>query len=254
MDNVLVINDYSKISLRVFDYTISLFKGEKVKVSLFDISDSHNSEVKALMSNKRTLFDRKYRLELGSDLLLELGKIIDRKLIDIIILTTKFNTNDDKYIGEKVSEIIAGGFNIPILLVPHDYEYSFIKKITFLTDYNKSFNSSELREFIKIALINKPTIEVINFSKENELSARQEENKKDLEVYLEDFEIDFNSIDDANSNLFSVNEDADSQLLVFVNHQRIFFNKLIENKGIYKRDFYSKVPILILPSIHGNLT
>ncbi|MFD0963789.1 hypothetical protein [Pseudofulvibacter geojedonensis] len=258
MDNVLVINDYSKTSLAVFDYTISLFKGEKVKVSLFDISNSLNNEAKTFISNKKSLFDRKYELDAEADLLLELGKIIDKKLIDIIILTTKFNSQEsDKFIGEKVSKIITSGFGIPILLVPHNYNYSFIEKITFLTDFKKSFNSPELREFIKIALIYKSTIEVLNLAEGNSFSEEQENNKKDLEAYFEDMEINYISSDEKNSNLFSIKKDIDgldSQMIVFVNHQRVFFNALTENNGIYNRDFYSKVPILILPSIHGNLT
>lgn len=258
MDNVLVINDYSRTSLNVFNYSVSIFKNKNVKISLFDISDNNDKEVKQLMSNKRTLFERKYKLDENLDLLLQLGQIIDKKLIDIIILTTKFNNNNDgKFIGDKVSKIIEAGFGVPIILVPHNYQFEHLQKITFLTDFKREFNSHELREFIKTALIFNSTIDVFNYSTELNLSIHQEKNNKSFEAYLEDLEIHYNSFEDTNANLFSIKDymsELDSQMISFVNHERVFFKKLIDDNGIYFEDFYSKVPILLLPSIYGNLT
>jgi len=258
MDNVLVINDYSRTSLNVFDYTASIFKNKNVKISLFDISEGNDKEVKQLMFNKRTLFERKYKLDNEVDLLLQLGQIIDKKLIDIIVLATKFNQEEKgKFIGDKVSKVIAAGFGVPIIIVPHDYQFLHLQKITFLTDFKREFNSHELREFIKVALMFNSTIDVFNYSSELNLSAIQEKNNKSFEAYLEDLEIHYDSFEDSNANLFSIKEymkDLDSQMISFVNHERVFFKKLIDDNGIYFEDFYSKVPILLLPSIHGNLT
>lgn len=277
MKNVLIPVDFSDISLNAIDYAEAFFKNIPVNFYLLGVyisskstllSNEHNESFLSKMdddvsininllaekyNNKSDFKHNYYSLTIADSLINSVKQVVIKKDISLIVSGTKGATGfKETFIGSNTLEIINSVDDCPILVVPRAYKFKGIHQIIFSTNYKRRFNTEELKGLIKIAVIHKSLIEVVQLTSDDFLTDIQKRNKLELQGYFEDFEFSVQKLDWEDSETTTIQNHihiTDSELLTLVNHKYNFFNRLTEENVIKKVSFQSPIPILILPEI-----
>ena len=166
--------------------------------------------------------------------------------VDLVLIEPRTNSiKDEVYLG-KTSGKIVKQMDVPALIVPEGYKFSkpssilmaiksaIIKKnnaLKPLTDFKQKFEAN-----IDLLLVKTPYHNKGDFSLNTELSGlvkniTETENATTFQGVLEHFQ--------------SHNPD----MLCVVRRKRGFFAKKWEKNTILKKDFYSKIPVLVLSGL-----
>ena len=166
--------------------------------------------------------------------------------VDLVLIEPRTNSiKDEVYLG-KTSGKIVKQMDVPALIVPEGYKFSkpssilmaiksaIIKKnnaLKPLTDFKQKFGAN-----IDLLLVKTPYHNKGDFSLNTELSGlvkniTETENATTFQGVLEHFQ--------------SHNPD----MLCVVRRKRGFFAKKWEKNTILKKDFYSKIPVLVLSGL-----
>jgi len=278
MKNVLIPVDFSDISLNAIDYAQAFFKNIPINFYLLGVyisspsvllgdeynedflnqmDDSVSSDLNLLAEkyNKKSDFRHNYYSITMSDSLINSMKyVIKKREINLIISGTKGAAGlKETFIGSNTLKMINALDSCPILVVPNTYKFKGVHQIVFSTNYKRRFNLQELKGLIKIAIMHKSLVEVVQLISEDLLTDVQKRNKAQLQGYLEDFEFNFNKLDWKDSETKTIQnhvQNTNSELLTLINHKYNFFKKLTEENVIKKVSFHSPIPILILPEVN----
>jgi len=277
MKNVLIPVDFSDISINTIDYAEAFFKNIPVNFYLLGVyvsspstllSDDYNEDFLSKMdddvskdldqltkkcNNKSDLKHNYYALTMADSLVNSVKYVVNKKEINLIVSGTKGARGfKETFIGSNTLKMINSVENCPILVVPNAYRFRGIHQIVFSTNYKRRFNIQELKGLIKIAVMHKSLIEVVQLTSEDFLNDIQKRNKLELQGYFEDFEFSINKIDWEDSETITIQnhiQNKDSDLLALIKHKHNFFSRLTEENVIKKVSFYSLIPILILPEM-----
>ncbi|WP_299839458.1 universal stress protein [uncultured Tenacibaculum sp.] len=274
MKNILIPYDFSEAAINSLRYTKKLFEGEKLNIFLLDVyigersnllSEEHNQEwfngiddeiedelkyLVEILNNEKNNFTYHSIVDSNS-LTKSVNATVLKEKITLIVCGTKgAKSLAQTFIGTNTLNIINAVESVPIIVVPIDYKYKKIDKITFSTNYKRTFNKKELETLLKLSKIKKCDIEVVNLSEDDALTNKQRTHKVKLRELLQDVNTSFKKLDwdDSEANTIQKHiEIEDRKLLVFINHHYNFFNTFLNENVIKKITFNSKIPLLILP-------
>lgn len=191
-------------------------------------------------------------LSVADTLVNAIGKTVYNQGVDYIVMGTKGASGvREVFMGSNTYKIIKEIDFCPVLAIPDDYEIQpSINTILLATGYEHSFETYELKPVLKLAKHFGSNIKIVHVGPEEALNERQLESKTALEGLLK--VADYQFLDAAEN--ISVNatlqqlieEDNSIQLIVMINHDHTFFERLTREPVIKKIAFNTKVPFLVI--------
>ncbi len=228
-------------------YAVEVFKELPRSGSLPSVNKTLKEITSSLIEEMLSKLDHKgvdvIALPLEGELLEAIPKFNLENAIDLIVLGPENNTINDPYFLGDTSGSLVKKTEIPILIIPENYTFTPIKKVLMAV---KSGNVKK-----KSALV--PIKEILStFNAEMKLLQ-----VKTVDFLPEDseFQKDLGEITSSyksseNATLFQgvlehLNENNPDMLCVF-RRKRGFFAKLWEENTVLKKDFESRIPLLVL--------
>ncbi len=242
--NVFRLDSYTTDSLLIpeagsGEYEAARSKSEEGFAKLLDMLELHQDNPK---HSYHTISSFNFLSE-------ALKKTIKDKDIDLVVMGTKgasgsrgviFGSNTIKTM-EKIREC-------PVLAVPENLRFSAPKELVFPTDYKSTFKRRELKYLIEIAKMHGTSIRILHFSKKQELTPLQENNKQLLDDILESVDHGFHTLSekDVAKGLTSFVESRDSDMIAFINRKHFFFGSVFSKPLVKVIGYDATVPILAL--------
>lgn len=170
--------------------------------------------------------------------------------IDLIVAGTKGSTGVSKYIlGSNAVKMIQNLEVCPMLAVPDNYEFKTPKHIAFPTDFNRVYESKELKDLLDFAHLFRAHIYVLHIMLQEELTEIQQNNMRALQIHLEGSEHTFHWIEKSGTKSDEINEfiiDFNIDLLAMVNYKHSFIENIMKEPVIKKIGFQLTVPFLVI--------
>lgn len=191
-------------------------------------------------------------LSIADSLVNAIGKTVYNKGVDYVVMGTKGASGvREVFMGSNTYKIIKEIDFCPILAIPDEFEIEpTIESILLATGYEHSFETYELKPILKLAKHFGSNIKIVHVGPEEAMNEKQLESKKALEGRLK--KADYQFVDAAknisvNATLQQLIEEDDSiQLIVMINHDHTFFERLTREPVIKKIAFNTKVPFLVI--------
>lgn len=191
-------------------------------------------------------------LSIADSLVNAIGKTVYNKGVDYVVMGTKGASGvREVFMGSNTYKIIKEIDFCPILAIPDEFEIEpTIESILLATGYEHSFETYELKPILKLAKHFGSNIKIVHVGPEEAMNEKQLESKKALEGRLK--KADYQFVDAAknisvNATLKQLIEEDDSiQLIVMINHDHTFFERLTREPVIKKLAFNTKVPFLVI--------
>jgi nucleotide-binding universal stress UspA family protein len=260
MNTVIVPVDFSETSLNAARYAAQLLVGHYgVNVVLYHhytkASEEKESE-ETLAGLKQQLTDRfKTNIETlahrGEDFIDDLEKAVRHKRADLVIMgITGRSPLGQVLIGSNTIKF-AETKACPVLIVPEQASYREVKQVMMASDFKDVFNttpSAPIKDFLQTF---RPQFHVVNVDPEHYVAisdAYKREQADFIEMFSE-FKPEFYfmrlfDIDEA-LNMFAKEKNID--LIIAVQKQHSFFDKLFKKTGTTKKlSYQSEVPVLVV--------
>lgn len=279
MNTILIPTDFSANAMNAINYAVKFFKYQRCEIYIMHAyADEVYSDTAAMSTSN--FGDFKLKIEKRTDVSLDnlIGKIneispnprhqiktlsvfgslvdsandfVEEKNIDIVIMGTKGQTNDQKLTFGSHTLQVLKYVQCPVLAIPENFEYVKPKKIFFPTDYMVPYKKRELKLLCELACSYRSEIHFLYLSKFKKLSRRQEDNKIFLEAALQDLTLIFEIID-SEERLETIQryiEINDIQLLVMVNSRHSFLESMLYQSTIDQLGLAIKVPFLVMQNL-----
>ena len=154
------------------------------------------------------------------------------------------------FMGSNTVKMLKKINNCPILVVPVDYDFQSLKALAFPTDFSKRCNKHVIAPMTEIALLWKPSIQIIHVTLEFSLNEQQKINQKILKEYFSELDVTVEHIDFKNNIAHTLEKFIDTNnvdLMVLIRHHHTFWQKLIGEPVVKKMTFHTHIPLLVLP-------
>jgi len=166
--------------------------------------------------------------------------------VDLIISSAKSNSTNEKVFLGKISGSLIKHTDLPVLIVPKEYKYKPILKI-LMAIKSGIISSPDVLSPLKM-ILNKFNA---NLDLLRVITPKSNEEDSGIDSELDTFASNFTTT--KNGTIFQgVLEhlhDTNPDLLCVIRRKRGFFKRLWEKDRVYKKDFQSNVPLLILKGI-----
>lgn len=275
--NVLIPTDFSKNAFNAIVYALELFENEDCIFYIFhsyflsrsaqenllfpepekyeydvlarqsqESMDRLKTKVGLLADNPRHTIHFNHKFGTLIELLQEKIKI-DK--IDLIVMGTRGITNDmEVAYGRNSVNVMESIRECAVLAVPRNVSHKRINEIVFPTNFKSQFKVKEMETFIKIAKQANSPIRILHIGNEENLSERQDENRKQLESFFSEMEYTYHwqqkmAVKEA---VLSFVDERNSGMIAFVNRKHWFFGSVFSNPLVKSLGVHSKVPIFAL--------
>ena len=259
MNTVICPVDFSPTSLHAAHYAAQLLVGHYGVTLVLYHSYSDASEAEKATADleklKETLME-KYIVKMEvlahheDDFVDGLERAARHRVADMIIMgiTGKsalsqvfFGSNTLKMAGKKVC---------PVMIVPENAPFEPIKNVMLTSDFKNSFNSTPsgpIKDFLNVF---HPQLHIVNVDEDHFISLTEEyeKEKQDLKNLFADYRPEFYfmrlyDVDEA-LNLFAETRNID--MIIVVQKNSSFIEKILKGNRTKKLTYQSKVPILIV--------
>lgn len=259
MKNILVPIGISSNAQNTLEYALAMANHYAAQVYVMDSytakSPSHLGNIKNVIHKNN--FERVKQIiqavdskgidiqlvQYEGDLLTAIASLDEKVELDLIMMGRTPNTLDDKvFLGSSSGKVVKHT-NIPVWLVPAETTFTPPKKALFafktgLVKGNRSLDilksiAKEFQTTIQLLLVKTPRNKRADHQIDHEIvelsgSMLSTENATVYQGVLEHF------------------QSVEPDLLTVFARKRGFFEKLIESGSIYKKDFYTTKPLLVL--------
>ncbi len=280
MKQVLIPTDFSANAWNTILYAMELFKNIPCEFHILNTYEVKPTKLVSTVSSQRVgyYYDAiKIESEEGLEMILEdissakpdpkhafktvsksgsLVEIVQKMTsdthFDMIVIGTKGATGAKEiFLGSNTHRIIKNINNCPILVVPDDVFFENISNIAFATNFEKVYYRSEIAPILDMAKKHNASIRMIHVYDEPGLDIVQTYNSSSLERYFKNVKHDFHVIHDF-SNLEkaiqSFVEELEIDVLVMINYEHSFIERLVRESVIKKITFHTTIPFLVIPS------
>ncbi len=272
--NILLPTDFSDNAWCAAVYAFKLYAGEKctfyflhsTKMKASTMSNISNRLLRTMAENaKKDLLelkemaesahindDHEFEVVLSVDALDDAIKnAISKYKIDLMVMGTKGATGASEiFMGSNTVRMIKRIKNIPILLIPDEYDFKKPKLIAFPTDFNR-FYGEELIPLKEMSKLHDSKIRVLHITEEMNLSHIQDYNLAMLKAYLEDNPHSFHWMTDYTKKAKIIADFVDElkiDMLVMINYKHSFIESIINEPIIKKIGFHAPVPFYVIPA------
>ncbi|WP_044397462.1 universal stress protein [Lacinutrix sp. Hel_I_90] len=172
--------------------------------------------------------------------------------IDLVVMGTKGATGaKEVFFGSNTVHIISKIKDCPVLVVPDEFDFVIPKEIAFPTGFNRYYSNIELDPLRAMSSLYNSKIKVIHINTEDHLTSVQTYNKDMLHDYLKQYEHSFHWLPKYTKKASAINEfitDLNINLLVMVNYEHSFIEKIINEPVVKKIGFHPIIPFLVIPA------
>lgn len=259
MNTVIVPVDFSSTSLHAAKYAAKLLTGHYGVNMLLYHSYSKPAEAEEAETSLKALKEEllsEYVVNIDTlahqedDFVVGLERAARHRSADIVIMGITgrsplaqlfFGSNTLKMVETKVC---------PILIVPEEAPFTDIKNVMLTSDFKNTLNttpSGPIKDFLDVF---NPKLHVVNVDKDHYISLTDnyEREKQDLKKMFEDYNPEFYFM-----RLFDVDEaitmfaaEMRIDLIIAVQRNHSFVDKLLKTSRTKSLTYHSKVPILIM--------
>jgi nucleotide-binding universal stress UspA family protein len=189
-------------------------------------------------------------LHMADDFMEELERVARHRKVELIIMgITERSVLAQVFIGSKTLKM-AQTKVCPVLIVPEKAQYKDVKNAMMASDFKDTVNttpSMPIKDFLSIF---KPNLHIVNVDPEHYIAITEEydNEKKKLAAMFSEFDPEFYflrlyDIDEA-LNLFAETKDID--LIIAIQRNHSFMEKLFKRSRTKQLSYQSKVPVLIV--------
>ncbi|MEP7166161.1 MAG: universal stress protein [Ferruginibacter sp.] len=259
MNTVIIPVDFSNTSLHAARYAAKLLVGHYGVTMLLYHSYHKTAEAEAAEADLKELREQllqKYIVNIETlahqedDFVDGLERAARHRRADLIIMGITgrsaiaqvfFGSNTLKMVERKVC---------PVLIVPEQAAINDIKNVMLTSDFKNTLNTTPsvpIKDFLDVF---KPQLHVVNVDKDHyiSLTGNYEKEKQELKKMFSDYRPEFYfmrlfDIDEA-LNLFA--EEWNIDLIIVVQKNHSFMEKLLKGSRTKTLTYHSKVPILVM--------
>lgn len=280
MRTVLIPTDFSKNALHALRYAQELYKCERVCFFIFHAyADEVYGEYKTASSEQiaQLKAEKKQGIERNLDQMLEevvgtppnplhtyesvasfdtlvdgINDFVDDMNIDLVIMGTKGETSDHKTTFGSYTVEVFKYVKCPVLAVPEEFEYHQPKNILFPTDYMLPYKRRELKLLGDLAGKFKSNVYCLYITDFEELSPRQEDNKKFLEDTLTRPYVFFETtgVQNRADAIMTQIDEKKVDMLVMVNSRHSFFEDMLYRSTVDLLSLKMKIPFLVMQNLN----
>lgn len=280
MRKIIIPTDFSENAFNALQYAAELFKYERsefyvlhayadevynndkvnttqsledCKVTVKEKSDRELSNIilriENIFSNPRHVFHPVSAFGLLID---EVNDLAERENADLIITSTRGETNDRELtFGSNTLQIIKY-VQCPVLGIPENYRFSEPRRILFPSNYLLPYQRRELKLVGGIARSFCSEIHMLYVSRFPEMSLRQKNNKEAVLEHLYDLKLQHHQEElmDKTMAMEKLIEDLNIDLLILVNSRHSYLENILYTSTIDKIGLHPKIPFLVLQNFH----
>ena len=276
MKKILLPTDFSEISINAIQYATKLFADIPCRFFVLNVyripylaneelMDQNISQLSAmeeemheaskegmekilehLPENKNHIFETISDYNLFS---LAVHQAVEEKKIELIIMGTKGATGAREiFMGSNTADVIMRNA-CNVIAVPENHSFKPPKELLFPTDFRINHDLKDLSPLINLAEMNDSVIRIVHFSDSNDLDEIQEQNKRNLDAYLDkipheyytlsvsDFEEGLNCFTQSRGNI---------DMIVIIGRHYGFFERLFFKPKIKALSFHSRIPLFVI--------
>ncbi len=181
-----------------------------------------------------------------------INDVVEEMNIDMVVMGTKGEASDHKTIfGSHTIEVFKY-VKCPVLAVPETFEYRQPKSILFPTDYLLLYKRRELKLLDDLAGKFKSEVHCLYITDFDELSPRQEDNKRFLEGTLSRSYLHFETtpIKNRAEAIMEQLELKGADMLVMVNSRHSFFEDMLYRSTVDLLSLKLKIPFLVMQNLN----
>lgn len=210
------------------------------------------ADLKRIAENANVNTNHSFEIILSKDKLQKAIKAaVEKNKIDLIVMGTKgASKTRELFFGSNTVNTIKSKL-CPIFVVPDEYDFVTPKQIAFPTNFNR-FYGEELLPIKHLADLNNSKIRIVHITKNSNLTSMQDYNLAMLKVYLENHPHTFHWMPDYANKAQEINdfiEDLDINILVMINYQHSFIEKVMNEPVVHNIGFHPKIPFLAIPCV-----
>jgi nucleotide-binding universal stress UspA family protein len=259
MKTVIVPVDFSNSSLHAAQYAAQLLVGQYGVTLLLYHSYSKPSE-----AEEATAGLEKLKAELMAKYIVNMDILAHEEddFVDGLERAARHRRADMVIMGitgkSSLSQVLFGTNTLrmaetkvcPVLIVPEGAPFTPIKNVMLTSDFKNTFNTTPSAPIKNILDAFHPKLHVVNVDKDHYISLTDnyEKEKQDLRKLFADYDPEFYfmrlyDIDEA-LNLFA--EDRDIDLIITIQKDANFMEKLFKTNRTKKLSYQTKIPILVI--------
>jgi len=138
----------------------------------------------------------------------------------------------------------------PVLIVPENAKFSQMKNVMLTSDFKDTMNTTPAAPIKSFLSIYRPQLHIVNVDKEHyvSLTTKYETEKQNLRTLLQEYnpEFYFMRIFDIDEALELFAADRNIDLIIAVQRNHSFMDKLFKTSRTKKLSYQSKMPILVI--------
>lgn len=208
-------------------------------------------ELKALAESSNANANHDFDIILSTaDLNMAIKDAVNKHGINLIIMGTKGVTGAQRFFFGSNTVRVIKNTNCPVLMVPEEYDFIEPKQIAFPTDYNRFYDSKEIKHLTQLADLYDSKIRIVHINVEEELNDIQDYNLIALQSYLNDYKSSLHWMPKYAKKAAEINdfiEELGIDILAMVKYKHSFIEAIIKEPVIKKLGFHAKIPFLVIP-------
>ncbi|HEX8332335.1 MAG TPA: universal stress protein [Segetibacter sp.] len=259
MNTVIVPVDFSETSLHAARYAAKFFIDvEEVSIILYHsyskASEQEEAQKKLDELKAELLLESNGKFEAlthqGDDFIDELERAVRHRSADLVVMgITGRNAIAQLFIGSNTLKM-AQRKVCPVLIIPEKAEYKPVKNVMLSSDFNDTLNVTPSVPIKKVLNFSCPNLHIVNVDPAHYISIteRYEKEQDNLREMFAEYNPEFHfmrlyDVDEA-LNLFAEEKKIDMIIAVQQNHS--FLEKLYKRSRTQSLSYKSNVPILVV--------
>ena len=209
---------------------------ELEKIKSFDENPAHTFETRSVMET----------------LVNAIGKTVYKEEIDYIIMGTKGASGlKEVFMGSNTYKVIKEMDFCPVIAVPDDYRPDGkMDAMLLATGYDHLFENYELKPLLDLVTHFDSKLWIAHIGSLDSLTSDQKASKNALEKHLKSINYEFVEVEkeiSVNHTIQQlVDEERDMDMVIMINQDHSFFERLTREPVIKKVTFNTKVPFLVI--------
>ncbi len=259
MNTVIVPVDFSVTSIHAAKYALQLLTGHKGINLLLYHSYSKVSEEAGVQGDLEKLreellhntnLDIEIMAHQADDVVEGLEKAVRHRRADLVIMGISGKSAIEQVIYGSNTLRMAKTKACPVMIIPEEAPFNPISKVMLTSDFKNTLQTTPSVPIKNFLDLFKPKLHIVNVDKHHYISLTDdyERERQDLIRLFADYNPDFHflrlyDVDEA-LNLFA--HDMHIDLIITIQKNHSFMEKLFRTSHTRKLSFHSKVPILII--------
>lgn len=259
MNNVIVAVDFSETSLHAARYAAKILEGHsEVTMILYH---SYNNQTKAEEAHQKlnelaevlkgeTSLNIEALANYADDFIIELDRAVRHRKAELLVMgITEKSALAQVFLGSRTLKM-AQTKACPVLIVPEKALYKEVKNVMMASDFkeaNRTTPSSPIKDFLALL---RPNFHIVNVDPDHFIAITEEyeKEKQALKEMFAEFKPEFYflrlyDVDEA-LNLFAETKDID--LIIAIQRNHTFMEKLFKRSRTKSLSYQSKVPVLVV--------